>query len=216
MKLTIVYDNDIFDRSPGIPDHGFSCLVENGDAVVLFDTGAGGAILTKNMARLGIDPTRITAVVISHEHYDHHGGLPALLPALTDPLIYRLEPGRYERQDVREIIVRAPMTIFPGIHSTGRLPGQPLDEQSLLLETDTGIVVLTGCSHPGVATILRAAAKRGKLIGLIGGLHGFADLELLAPLARIHPCHCTVYKQEIRRRFPETAGGCGVGMELRL
>jgi 7,8-dihydropterin-6-yl-methyl-4-(beta-D-ribofuranosyl)aminobenzene 5'-phosphate synthase len=216
MKLTIVYDNDIFDHSPGIPDHGFSCLVENDNAVVLFDTGASGAILTKNMARLGIDPGRITAVVVSHEHYDHNGGLSALLPALTNPLIYRLEPGRYERSDVKEIIVHEPLSIFPGIHSTGRLPGSPLDEQSLLLETDVGIVVLAGCSHPGVATILMAAEKCGKVVGLIGGLHGFADLEQLTPLTRIHPCHCTVYKQEIRRRFPQTAHDCGVGMVLHL
>jgi 7,8-dihydropterin-6-yl-methyl-4-(beta-D-ribofuranosyl)aminobenzene 5'-phosphate synthase len=72
MKVTIVYDNETW--QPGLEaDWGFSCLVEEEGRRWLFDTGAKGAVLLANMQKLGIDPQTITAIFISHAHWDHLG-----------------------------------------------------------------------------------------------------------------------------------------------
>ena len=215
MKLTIVYDNEIYKDNPGTSDHGFSCYIQTDEKNILFDTGTDGKILLENMKLLDIDPSTIETVVISHEHYDHNGGLTQLLPSLKNPIIYRLEPATTD-SNVVEKKVDEPIEIAPHIISTGRLPGSPEDEQSLLLKTKKGLVVLTGCSHPGLRTILQAARKNGKVIGIIGGFHGFSDFELLQSLHFIYPCHCTAFKKEIKKEFTKTAFDCGVGLTLTL
>lgn len=68
----------LMDDSPGVPgtvsEHGLSFLVEHGGRSVLFDTGKTGAFLD-NARTLGLDPGAASAVVVSHSHYDHGGGL---------------------------------------------------------------------------------------------------------------------------------------------
>jgi 7,8-dihydropterin-6-yl-methyl-4-(beta-D-ribofuranosyl)aminobenzene 5'-phosphate synthase len=132
-----------------------------------------------------------------------------------NPTIYRLKPDR-SIKDLKQIEVTKPMQITHNIHTTGRLPGTPLDEQSLLIKTDKGLFVVTGCSHPGVKEILRAAEKMGKVIGLLGGLHGFSDFSILKHIQSIYPCHCTKYKKEIMESFPINTYKCGVGLTLEI
>lgn len=215
MKLTIVYDNKIYKDNPGTPDHGFSCYIEADKQNILFDTGTNGKILLDNMNLLSLDPKNIDTIVISHEHYDHNGGFSSLLPYLNNPTIYRLEPSN-TKMTAKEIIVNEPVQISKHVFSTGRLPGSPIDEQSLLLDTSEGIVVLTGCSHPCLNNILKVAETKGNLIGLIGGFHGFSDFSLLQSLNVIYPCHCTKFKKEIKKQYPKTAFDCGVGLTIIL
>ena len=75
MRLKIVYDNEALKGYK--KDWGFSCLVE-GEKNILFDTGAKADILLENMKKMGIDVKKIDAVVLSHNHRDHTGGLSAL------------------------------------------------------------------------------------------------------------------------------------------
>ena len=76
MKLTIVYDNEVFKKGLGLrSDWGFSCLIQNNEESILFDCGAKGDILINNMRKLEIEPRNINKIVISHEHWDHNGGL---------------------------------------------------------------------------------------------------------------------------------------------
>ena len=70
-------------------------------------------------------------------------------------------------------------------------------EQSLAIKTEKGILVMAGCSHPGVGEIIDAASKFGRIYGVIGGFHGFRDFNRLNGLSLIVPCHCTQYKSEI-------------------
>ena len=101
VTLTIVYDNLPLDTRLKTA-WGFACLVETGQATVLFDTGGDGPTLMGNLAALGFDPRRIDAVVLSHIHDDHTGGLDALLNVndrLT-VLCAAFVPGRV--QDARE------------------------------------------------------------------------------------------------------------------
>src|SRR6056297_3602522 len=78
MKLTILYDNTVFNREL-TPDWGFAALVEAHGRKILFDTGSDGDILLKNMQKLGIHPAEVDEVFISHAHFDHVGGLSSFL-----------------------------------------------------------------------------------------------------------------------------------------
>ncbi|TRZ67520.1 MAG: hypothetical protein D4Q77_02940 [Methanothrix sp.] len=76
--------------------------------------------------------------------------------------------------------------------------------------------MIVGCSHPGVGTILDAASRFGKVRALIGGLHGFNDLEMIEDLELVCPTHCTAQISQIRSRYPEKylKGGAGRVIEI--
>jgi 7,8-dihydropterin-6-yl-methyl-4-(beta-D-ribofuranosyl)aminobenzene 5'-phosphate synthase len=213
MKITIVYDNEV--RKVGLRQGwGFSALVEDAEAPpLLFDTGADGPALLHNMRELNIDPRDISIVVISHAHGDHTGGLSEILRINRIAELYlpssfrRAFPGR------KVTMVKDPIQIRENIFSTGELEGI---EQSLALKVDSGIFVLTGCAHPGVKSVLDAAAKLGKLYGIAGGLHGFHNFEAFYNLSVICPCHCTVYKHEIRDSLKDKVLECGAGLAIEL
>jgi len=207
VKVTIIYDNETW--LPGLEaDWGFSCLVEEEDRRLLFDTGAKGAVLLANMKHLGIDPLSITAVFISHAHWDHVGGLPEVLRRNRHARVY-LPPSYLEVAEAGRVVrVQSPGRLFENFFSTGELPGA---EQSLAVKTRKGLVVICGCSHPGVGAILQAASRFGRVSALIGGLHGFQEYEILADLELVCPCHCTQHQAEIMAHYPETAVSGGAG-----
>jgi 7,8-dihydropterin-6-yl-methyl-4-(beta-D-ribofuranosyl)aminobenzene 5'-phosphate synthase len=213
MKITIVYDNCT--TKPSLEaDWGFSCLIETGGkAPILFDTGADGATLFHNMEELGINPSNIGTIIISHAHGDHTGGLGDILEVNRDAEIYVPASVRVRIQDRKVTPVRQPIQISENVFSTGELSGI---EQSLALKTDKGIVAVVGCSHPGVGAILEAAAEFGEVYGIVGGFHGFSDFDRLRGLSLICPCHCTQYKSELKQLFPEQHIACGAGLELDL
>jgi 7,8-dihydropterin-6-yl-methyl-4-(beta-D-ribofuranosyl)aminobenzene 5'-phosphate synthase len=213
MKITIVYDNCL--GKAGLrADWGLSALIEIENSYpILFDTGADGTILLDNMKQLGINPAHIGVIVISHAHGDHTGGLWDVLEINSRAQIYfpaSLVTGLPGRQVT---LVKQPMQISEDVFSTGELKGV---EQSLAIKTGRGIMVIVGCSHPGVGQIIDAASGFGKVYGIIGGLHGFRDFNRLQGLSLICPCHCTQYQSEIRRLFPEQYVACGAGLELEL
>jgi len=203
MRFTTVFDNDAF--APGlVSGWGYSCLV--GDDV-LFDTGADGRTLLFNMERMGVKMGRIASVVLSHAHGDHTGGLGALLSTGIRPTVYvpRSFPRRF-KADVRSLTrlveVEGPMEIQPGIRSTGEM-GRGIVEQALIVETEEGSVVVTGCAHPGIVNVVRRAREvvQGDLALVMGGFHLggtgrgriariIADLRECGVL-RVGPCHCT-------------------------
>jgi 7,8-dihydropterin-6-yl-methyl-4-(beta-D-ribofuranosyl)aminobenzene 5'-phosphate synthase len=213
MKITIVYDNKAV--RPGLSaDHGFSCLVETeGAPAILFDTGARGPILRHNMAVLGVEPGSIGTVVISHRHSDHIGGLSDVIEMTEDVEVFLPESFMTGIAARRVTRVRGRLEISPGVYSTGELSGI---EQSLVLATGKGPVVLVGCAHSGLDNILRAASRFGEVWGVIGGFHGFRDFHLLDPLSLICPCHCTVYRDDIRRLCADRYRKCGVGTVIEL
>jgi 7,8-dihydropterin-6-yl-methyl-4-(beta-D-ribofuranosyl)aminobenzene 5'-phosphate synthase len=213
MKITIVYDNEVF-KEDLKADWGFSCLIEpeNGQRI-LFDTGASGSILLHNLEKLNLDPRTIPEIFISHAHWDHTGGLLDLLKLNKAVKVY-LPSSCPKPAGAGEVVsIKGPFQIHENVFSTGELMGI---EQSLVVRTREGLVVVDGCSHPGVKTILQAASSFGKVDALIGGLHGFRDLDLLRDLKVICPCHCTQFKSEIKRFYPEKCLGCGAGKVLEI
>jgi len=105
--------------------------------------------------------------------------------------------------------------IAPGIHSTGKL-GNSVDEQSLVLETEKGIVVLVGCSHPGLEKILERAKKFGKIHAVIGGFHGFEKFEALEGIEVVAATHCTQQKKKIKELFPSNFKECAAGKSFEF
>ena len=212
-KATIVYDNEV--KSGKLKaGWGFSCLIETKEAPsILFDTGADSPTLLHNMKELDIDPKRVGKIVISHTHGDHTGGLRGMLEVNKEAEIYvpasfwGTIPGR------KVTTVTGPLQISDGVFSTGELRGI---EQSLAIRTSRGILIVVGCSHPGLGEIMNAGSRFGKLIGIAGGFHGFHDFGLFEKLSIIYPCHCTQYKREILDLFPGKAFRCGAGLGIEL
>jgi 7,8-dihydropterin-6-yl-methyl-4-(beta-D-ribofuranosyl)aminobenzene 5'-phosphate synthase len=203
MRLATVFDNRAL--YPHLkPGWGFSCLV--GDDL-LFDTGGDGRTLLANIAQMGLDPGGIRTVVLSHAHADHTGGLSGLLTAGLRPAVYvpRSFPQRF-KADVCALTslveVYGSVEVKPGIHTTGEM-GRGIVEQGLAIETGEGLVVVTGCAHPGTVAMVRRARKvAGDDVALVmGGFHlggagrdwiqrVIADLRRLG-VRRVGPCHCT-------------------------
>jgi len=211
MKITIVYDNTAF-RKDLQADWGFSALVETKEKKILLDTGANGIILLSNMQKLGIIPKEIGEIFISHSHWDHTGGLSAFLDQNNEIKVW-VPPSFRGVKNVREVIeVETPTKLYEGIYSTGELEGI---EQSLCVETEKGIVIIAGCSHPEMEHILQVASQFGNVYGIIGGLHGTKP-ESLKNLNLICSTHCTQYKSEIKSLYPEKyiEGGAGRIIEI--
>lgn len=211
MILTIVYDNNVYKKNLGLKsDWGFACLIENKDELVLFDTGAKGDILLNNMKKLGINFENISKIIISHEHYDHNGGLQKILSFLKDVKVYRFKDEK-QREGIDLICVNKPIKISDNIYSTGRMKGDPVDEQSLILKCREGWFILAGCSHNKVKNIIKKAKEYGEIKGIIGGFHAFSEFNILKNMDLICPTHCTKYKEKIYDTFHNKTKKGGVG-----
>ena len=213
MKVTIITDNTVYDKKLR-SEWGFSALIEvENTPRILFDTGASGEILLYNMSKLNIDSKRIECVFISHDHWDHTGGLEDFLKLNNRVKLYVPQHFSF-KLDVKEFIkVKESLKIYENVFSTGELMRI---EQSLIVRLDRGLVVIAGCSHPGVGNILKSASKFGKVLALIGGLHGFREFDLIKNLELVCATHCTQYKEEIKKLYPDkfVEGGSGKIIEI--
>ena len=208
VRITVLYDNYLADERLQT-DWGFAALVEYGEQMLLLDTGTDGAVLLANMETLEIDPARIDILVLSHEHMDHTGGMAALFEAGATPDTVFVLPSfsddlkGYITAFADVIEVDPGLEITPGIVTTGELTTGPIPEQALLIDTAVGLIVMTGCAHPGIVEVVRTARElTGRPITLVmGGFHlvetatnqiktiirDLHDLEV----TQVAPSHCT-------------------------
>ncbi len=228
MKITIIYDNKIAKDVKGLKaGWGFSCFIQTKEKNILFDTGWDGDILISNMKLLGIDSKDIDLVVISHSHWDHSGSLARLLN--LNPNLKTYIPQSFSKQQKEEIKkrsdtyeIRKPSEICPGVYTTGEIEGSlpisktriSIKEQSLIISTIKGLVIITGCAHSGINKILNSANKLGKIYGLLGGFHDFEEYNLLKDISLIVPTHCTANKKKIMNLFPKNCLEGGVGYQV--
>jgi len=207
VTLTTLYDNYL--ARPGLQTrHGFSCLVEADGQELLFDTGGEGDVLLANADRLGVDLKKVRLIVLSHAHGDHTGGLGAVLARNHNVDVWVLGsfPERIKRMvrsaGARLHEVGGPEAISPAVATTGEMGGW-IKEQSLLVNTPEGVVVVTGCAHPGIVRIVeRAGQLTGRKVHLVlGGFHLMGEPErrlrdILSVFRRlgvekVAPCHCS-------------------------
>ncbi|MCD4704112.1 MAG: MBL fold metallo-hydrolase, partial [Methanosarcinaceae archaeon] len=141
MELTVVYDNK---ADPDlISGWGFSCYIKFGQHHILFDTGWNGCALLENLDSLGIDIRTIDTLVLSHQHWDHIGGMSHVLNACPGMDVY--VPTSFSTNLKKEIAkvatlheIRQAQSIFQGVYTTGEL-GSDIKEQSLVLGGDRGV-----------------------------------------------------------------------------
>lgn len=247
VRIVTLVDNEEGEHHALRAEHGLAFYIEANGHRLLFDTGQSSAFL-ENARRLRIDLARVDHVVLSHGHYDHSGGMRALL-ALTsrfrlitgrgfftpkyasDGVAYEFlgndfDEGELQKNGVAwKVVAGETEEIVPGVYAVagfprvhaderinsrfvlrrnGRFEPDPFEDEILLaIETSRGLVVLLGCSHPGVKNMLDAVRQRfaQPLYAVLGGTHlvessdgGIADtLAYLkrAGVAVLGVSHCT-------------------------
>ncbi len=214
MEFTIIYDNTVLQEGL-TPDWGFAGILKTDEnEFILFDTGADGHILESNCRELGFSLSQMDYVVISHNHFDHIGGLAQTVHRnLTARYII---PSSLRGLKRPKTIIEAgpePVQVTKTIYTTGEMAGI---EQSLVIAKDNSVIVITGCSHPGLSAILDKASDYGKVKGIIGGFHDFSEIEKLKAIPFICPTHCTERIEEIQKRYPGAYRKGGAGAVINI
>jgi len=207
ITMTVLYDNYIAVEGTRSA-WGFSCLIEGTEQTILFDTGGEAEVLLHNIDKLDVDLDDVDMVVISHNHWDHTGGLSAVLerhPGLPVYLPYSFPYEfirKVESQKGHVIPVDKPVQICRNVYLTGQM-GEEIKEMSLICSSGQGPVLVTGCSHPGISDIVQKATDIvGKSLHFVfGGFHlgGTPEAELNSIIERfqklgVEKCgatHCT-------------------------
>jgi len=233
-QMSVVYDNNPYDGRLKT-DWGFSCFVGGLKKKILFDSGGDGQILLSNLEKLGIPPAGIDAVVLSHAHRDHTGGLKYLLARNSKievwlPYFFASDfkdPIRAMGAQVVE--VEASRKICEGAQTSGVIEGW-IKEQSLVLDTEKGLVLVTGCAHPRIVHIIDRVKDTFKkdIFMALGGFHlaGFEKKEIReiirkfrdSGIKKVGPAHCsgdearTLFQEEYQDDFIKV----GVGKKIEI
>lgn len=208
VKITVVYDNNPMIENL-LTDWGFSCLIEMGKTKILFDTGNKGDILISNMEKLGIDPRSIDIIFLSHFHNDHTGGLEEFLKINSAVKIYY--PKSFPLQIIYTIKyfgaepfpVSSSAEVLQNLFSLGEIQGE-IPEQPLIIRSPKGLIVITGCAHPGIVNILEKTKNvfpSENIYLAMGGFHLYRSSELEIKnlintfsnmkIKSVAPSHCT-------------------------
>lgn len=253
-----------------LAEHGLSFWIEYGDKRILFDTGQSD-ILVQNAKTLGINLAEVNAIVLSHGHYDHTGGLPAVLGIAPKATIYlhsaaiepkfsrktsgvksigMPEPVKAAIHNCKVTWTEKPTQIFQGVTVTGQIPRVNkfedvggaffldkscqrddvlLDDQTLVIESPKGLVVILGCAHAGVINTLHRVADLSKIkqfYAVIGGMHLLnASKERIEQtitvfreynIQKIGVAHCTGASATRRfsNAFQERCFSCSAGTQI--
>ena len=237
MKVRIIFNKDAQDKKLHI-GWGVSFLV---DGKVLFDTGEKGAWLTENMENLGVEINEIRAVVISHDHWDHTGGLWDLLKNKEGLKVYvcanvsgKLKNKIKESKGVLEEAkgtIEISKNIFLTGENEGEYKGEYLFEQALVAKTDRGISLITGCAHPGIIKMLKEVKNdfpKEAIYAVFGGFHlvnekdesitAIVDEFKRKGVKKAGPTHCSgdVAEEIFKLRYKDDFLQMETGRELEI
>jgi len=231
IHITIIYDN--YQENQNLEtDWGFACLVEYKDEQLLFDAGRKAELYKKNVKLLDIHPEEIPSLFISHEHGDHTAGMPWILE--INPSIQCYLPASYAEQlkdrgtlPPHSKGFEKPAHLYGPFYSTGD-NFVAFREQGLVVKTENGGVLITGCGHPGAVPMITVAEEELgiEIHTLVGGLHlmnkNSTELNKLAAtlkalgIKQICPTHCTGEKSiaALKSSFGEGYISGGTGKEI--
>jgi 7,8-dihydropterin-6-yl-methyl-4-(beta-D-ribofuranosyl)aminobenzene 5'-phosphate synthase len=235
-ELKILADNHTADKNLKTC-WGFSCLI---DEKILFDTGENSEVLKFNMNKLNVLPERITKIIISHDHFDHTGGLEAVLEGNSRVEVYLLsdfsnELKRKITSSGGQLIENDEfIEIDEGIYTTGNIEGKyagnPISEQAIVIKEKEGLIVITGCSHPLIIDIVERVKKKfpkDSIFMALGGFHlldkDTREVEFIAEklkklgVEKVGPTHCTGEEAILifREKFGNNFVPIGVGATLK-
>ncbi|MBM7556376.1 MBL fold metallo-hydrolase [Halanaerobacter jeridensis] len=268
VEITLVVENSVY-KSQLLAEHGLSFWIDYDDSSYLFDTGQG-QVLTHNLKTLNLNISELSGVLLSHGHYDHAGGLSAILEQQPEVPVYGhpdLFLPKYSQNTAGEVFRGFAMTkdeinnfnpntdltaVQSGLWLTGEVPRKneretlndhyqvkedrelktdPFrDDQSLVLDTEEGLVIILGCSHAGVINILEHVQQNfaQEIYTIIGGMHlvnASRDriewtIEQLQKIdfTQLIPLHCTGERavRAMQSAFGERVETLSVGDKIKL
>jgi len=205
------------------------------DNKILFDTGAKPSSLFRNMENMDVKISDIKTVVISHDHWDHRGGLWGILKKNPELKVYSCPhfskrfKKRVKSHGGQLIEINKFTQVYKNIYSTGEIEGKYdgkyISEQALVLRTKKGISILTGCAHPGIIKIIENVKKKisDNIYLVVGGFHligkhkktikPIVDRFKRLGIKKTAPSHCTgknarqIFKEEYDNNFIEVKVG---------
>ena len=236
MQIKVLFNKDALNKKFHT-GWGLSFLIGE---EILFDTGEKGEWLLENIKSLKVDIDKIEVIIISHDHWDHTGGLWTLLEKKRFK-VYGLK-GFSEKFKMRvrslnsELLEKEGFSeIKRNIFTTGEVlatyKGMSLSEQALVIKTNKGISVITGCSHPGILKILKLVKsyfKRDNFYFVGGGFHLIdkeqIQLQFLTEefgklkVSKVGPTHCSGYEAEelFRKNYKDNFVSLEVGKSLEV
>ena len=178
LEIRILFDNTAANKDY-LRSWGFSALIDFRGKRILFDSGGDPILLLEHMEKMKIDPKSIDEAFISHHHDDHRRGIYWVFEKNPKMKVHFLDTFGIEAFKAADQVkmkpnrVKEAFELMPGVYSTGPIDGLP-PEQALLLETSQGLVMLVGCSHPGIVKMVEAAQKqrnKDSIRMLVGGFH---------------------------------------------
>jgi 7,8-dihydropterin-6-yl-methyl-4-(beta-D-ribofuranosyl)aminobenzene 5'-phosphate synthase len=284
VEITVLVEDTVFVARMRA-EHGLSLYVEAGDYRILFDTGAS-ALFLGNAKNLGLHLSDLDALVLSHNHCDHTGGVEFLVdlyagapPIFAHPKAFsqsyvrpkavgKAQPGRtaartagfpyplgltgLQKRGIQLTTNREPLEIHKDIWLSGEVPRncpfedagsnffldprliQPddlVDDQALIIKTERGVIVITGCCHSGIVNTLKAVDSLfpgAPVLAVVGGFHLLdADAKRIKKSVdyltglnpqRVIAGHCTGFDAlcSLRRAFGERFQRLSVGARYTL
>ncbi len=237
ITMTIVFDNYPFHNDLKTL-WGFSCYIELPQMTILFDTGSNGRVLLDNMKKLNKDISKIDKLFISHHHWDHIGGLDSVIE--LNPDIDIIVPSSISKLMVKDlksmvnnvivvddkVIDDNSLSICDSVYTTGIMGDEDdVQEHSLIIDTNEGLIIITGCAHSGILEIVKQSQnllnKNIKLV--LGGFHLMHEddaqiYHVIDELKKMNidylcPTHCTgdrakeLFQTEFESSYIETGLG---------
>ena len=223
-KLKLTTLSTMLVNGKGIGEWGYSALIEVDGKKILFDTGGRPETVLKNAEEMGIDLSDVEDVFLSHNHWDHTGGLLTLRKELkkrNPNALKRIHVGKgifskrvnsentilttkkeLEADNVEFIVYSDSRELFPGVWITGpikrihdernwsgkgkietdsgTIEDTIPEDQSLVIATRDGFVLISGCGHAGLVNTLEHITtniNEENVSTIIGGFHLFSATD---------------------------------------
>ncbi len=234
-RLISLYDNNSYLKELE-NGWGLSYYIEHNGHKIIFDTGDDSERLQYNIDRLDINAKNVDFLVLSHNHWDHTGGLKAVLNKNKDIAVYfgSSFPYKFRKElsdhNIDYFTVDKITPIYKDVFVGPEMQRIGPPEIALALRHQKGLVIITGCAHPGIVHVIEELQNSicKDVYMVLGGFHlchdttrrakevieGFRNLGV----KRVSPCHCTgdmaikAFQDEYQDNFIK--GGSGLKIEI--